>query len=147
MLSRSWNRIYGEVIWYQDQKDYRTPSFFADDIGYTEGDSTLRRISLKVWHPFAIDDTNNGDISKYFGHFELASDWYLGTRNQIWLTTMLRSNLGISAPNRTTFQLEASGALGGASRWFAQVFHGYGLNLLDYRSSQHSYSIGFELSS
>jgi phospholipase A1 len=118
-LSRSWNRAYAE---------------FA----FERGPFTL---SVRPWYRFKEDakDDDNPDITKYLGHGDLTATYKAG-RHQFGLLARQNFSSGYGAA-----QLDWSFPLWGYLRGYAQVFTGYGYNLLDYNHRQTVGGIGFLL--
>jgi phospholipase A1 len=118
-LSRSWNRITGEVIF--------------------EGDRTL--YSVKTW--VRIDDPendNNPNIEDYMGRVELG--WvYRGDRYIVdaWFKNNLES------PNRSSLELNWAFPLAQHLRGYVQFFTGYGENMIDMENRNTRIGIGISL--
>ena len=115
-LSRSWNRVYAEF-------------------GFERGPFTL---AIRPWYRFKEDaaDDDNPDITKYLGHGDLVATVKAG-RHQFGLLARQNFSSGYGAA-----QLDWSFPLYGALRGYAQVFTGYGYNLLDYNHRQTVGGIG-----
>jgi len=120
-LSRSWNRIVGNV-------------------GFEKGDFTLL---LKTWYriPESSEDDDNPHIENYLGYGEIWG-YYLWKKHRFSL--MLRNNFR-GDHNRGAVQLEWSFPLIGAVSGHIQYFTGYGESLLDYNHSVNRIGIGFVL--
>ena len=115
-LSRSWNRAFAE---------------FA----FERGPFTL---SVRPWYRFKEDaaDDDNPDITRYLGHGDLVATYKAG-RHQFGLLARHNFSSGYGAA-----QLDWSFPIYGALRGYAQVFTGYGYNLLDYNHRQTVGGIG-----
>lgn len=127
-LSRSWNRIYANLIWEQSgfvfsfKPWYRLPEDKKEDPTHPEGD-------------------DNPDIHKYMGYYEL-SGAYRYKEHEFGF--MSRNNL--SSDNRGALQLDWSFPLWGRLRGYAQYFNGYGESLIDYNASVERFGVGILLS-
>nr|WP_091989273.1 phospholipase A [Pseudoalteromonas denitrificans] len=127
-LSRSWNRIYANLIWEQSgfvfsfKPWYRLPEERKDDPLQSEGD-------------------DNADIHKYMGYYEFSGAYRYNNHE---FGFMSRNNL--SKDNRGAIQLDWSFPLWGRLRGYAQYFNGYGESLIDYNASVERFGIGILLS-
>lgn len=123
-LSRSWNRIYANFIWENDdwivsfKPWYRLP----------EGDKPF---------PQAPDGDDNPDIDKYMGHFEFSSAYKWDEQT---FGIMFRNNLRSS--NKGAFQLDWTFPMGRRFKGYAQYFKGYGESLIDYNHSVERFGVG-----
>jgi phospholipase A1 len=120
-LSRSWNRIVG-------------------NIGLEKGNFTLL---LKSWYriPESEEEDDNPDIDDYMGPGEIWG-YYLWKEHRFGM--MLRNNLQFD-DNRGALQLEWSFPLVERVSGYTQFFTGYGESLLDYNHSVNRIGIGFIL--
>ena len=126
LLSRSWNRIYGELIFEKD-----------DFI-----------MALRPWHRIKEDEKltssspegdDNPDIADYMGNFELT----LGYRwNEFEFTAMTRQNF---STHNGALQLDVTYPVWGRLLAYAQYFNGYGESLIDYDHRQQKIGIGIAL--
>jgi len=127
-LSRSWNRIYANLIWEQSgfvfsvKPWFRLPEDDKEDPTQPEGD-------------------DNPDIYKYMGYAEV-SGVYRYKNHEFGF--MSRNNL--SEDNRGALQLDWSFPLWGRLRGYAQYFNGYGESLIDYNASVERFGVGILLS-
>ncbi len=118
-LSRSWNRLTGELIF--------------------EGDRTL--YSIKTW--VRIDDPendNNPDIEDYMGRVELG--WVYRGENHVfdaWFKNNLSSN------NRSSFEVNWAFPLAQHLRGYVQFFTGYGENMIDMENNNTRIGVGIAL--
>jgi len=123
-LSRSWNRIYANLIMQR-------------------GNLVL---SIKPWFriPEAAASDDNPDIEDYLGYGELRAIYRTGDNT---FGMMLRNNLKTDGDNRGAVQLDWSFPLPGTERikGFLQYFNGYGECLLDYNASSSRLGLGFLL--
>lgn len=118
-LSRSWNRVYGQV-------------------GVERGDVA---VLARGWWRIPESDDNNPDIEEYLGYGDLLAVW---TRDVSTFSLLLRHNLDFDE-GRGALQLDWSFPLDGHLRGYVQLFHGYGETLLDYDHQQTAIGIGFLL--
>ncbi len=114
-LSRSWNRLYADVV-------------------LKRGNLSL---SIRPWYrfresaktgPLDPKDDDNPDIARYMGYGELTGAY---RHNEFAVSLMARNNLR-SGPNHGTIQLDISGPIHNKLRWYVQHFNGYGESLIDY---------------
>ena len=126
-LSRSWNRIYGTMVFD------RGP--FA--------------MSAKVWWRIPEDEKetprsargdDNPDIEDYMGNFELQTVYGIDEHR---FTMLLRNNL--DNPNRGAVEITWSYPIIGNLRLYTQYFNGYGESLIDYNTSTERIGIGISL--
>lgn len=126
-LSRSWNRIYAQFVWENDnwimtfKPWYRLPEKDKED-------------------PTQADGDDNPDIGKYMGNFEFSSVYKW---EQQTFGVMLRNNL--RADNRGALQLDWTFPLGKRFKGYAQYFKGYGESLIDYNHSVERLGVGILL--
>ena len=123
-LSRSWNRIYGTMVF----------------------DKGPMAISAKVWWRIPESEKeyegdprgdDNPDISDYLGHFELTGVYGIDDHR---FSLMLRNNL--QSPNRDAVEFTWSYPILGNLRLYAQYFNGYGESLIDYNAHNQRIGIG-----
>ncbi|MFC6632686.1 phospholipase A [Microbulbifer taiwanensis] len=119
-LSRSWNRIYANLIFERD----------------------CYSIGFKPWYriPEKREEDDNPDIDDYMGHFELTGRYRSGGHS---LSLMLRNNL--RSDNHGAVQLSWGFPIGNRVRGYIQYFNGYGESLIDYDESVQTLGFGFEL--
>jgi len=126
-LSRSWNRLYLDVVMeYEDfylsfKPWWRLPEREKRDINDVKGD-------------------DNPDIDDYYGYFELRAFRKIHDNE---LSIMLRNNL--RSDNKGAIELNYSYPFHKKVRGYVQVFHGYGETLLDYNHKNTRIGIGFML--
>jgi len=125
-LSRSWNRLYAELI-------YGRGSFVA---------------SLRPWYrlpekrkktPLDAKGDDNPDIHRYMGNAQLSLGW---KNSRLELSSVIRGNLSTqkgSVDTTITFPLS------GKFRGMVQYFNGYGDSLIDYNRFQHRFGLGVAL--
>jgi phospholipase A1 len=125
-LSRSWNRIYGELQFEKDnlvvglKPWWRIPEDEKDDPLDARGD-------------------DNPDIEKYLGHFEFTTVYRRGDHE--W-SLMLRNNFG---SGKGAARLEWAFPLWRGVRGYAQYFNGYGESLIDYDAHMERFGVGILL--
>lgn len=122
-LSRTWNRIYGQV--YVEKGNYA--------------------LTLKPWLQLGGDnsDADNPDIDKYMGNFELG----VFRQGETSATSILLRN-NLRSDNRGAFQFAWSKPLpyNKKLRFLFQYFYGYGESLVDYDALSNRVGIGLQLS-
>jgi len=125
-LSRSWNRVYAELI-------YERGFFVA---------------SLRPWYrlpekrkssPDDAQGDDNPDILDYMGHGELSLAWKNRT---VELRTIMRGN---TATRKGAIDATFTFPLFGKFRGMMQYFNGYGDSLIDYDRFQHRFGFGVAL--
>lgn len=129
-LSRSWNRIVGNVGLEKTFGTEKKDSF---------------NLLLKTWYriPEDEDDDDNPDLSSYVGYGELWGMLYWKNHR---FSLMLRNNL--RSENKGAVQVDWSFPLpliGDKVCGYIQYFNGYGEGLLDYNTSINRISAGFML--
>ncbi len=123
-LSRSWNRIYANLIWehsgyvFSFKPWYRLPEDEKEDPNQPEGD-------------------DNPDIHHYMGYFEFSGAF---KRHDHEYSFMLRNNL--ESDNKGALQLDWSFPVWGRLRGYAQYFNGYGESLIDYNQHVERFGVG-----
>jgi len=126
-LSRSWNRLYAQFVWENDnwaimfKPWYRLPEDKKTEPGQADGD-------------------DNPDIDKYMGYFEFSSVYKW---EQQTFGIMFRNNL--RSDNRGAMQLDWTFPMGKRIKGYAQYFNGYGESLIDYNHSNQRIGVGFLL--
>lgn len=125
-LSRSWNRIYAELI-------YGRGSFVA---------------SLKPWYripekrktsPLDAEGDDNPDIEQYLGRAQLALGW---KSNTMELRSVIRGN---PSSGKGSINTTVTFPLSGKFRGMVQYFNGYGDSLIDYDRFQQRLGVGVAL--
>ncbi|WP_088330558.1 phospholipase A [Lacimicrobium sp. SS2-24] len=128
LRSRSWNRLYGSLL-------------FSDETSF---------YYLKAWYRFKEDEKedpldpqgdDNPDITHYLGHFELGYGTRLGNFN---LITLLRNNFKTS-DNKGSIEVNLSYPISDRYEILLQYFNGYGDSLIDYNRHQQRISLGVQL--
>ena len=116
-LSRSWNRVYAEVL-------------------FVRGDFSL---SFKPWARIEEDaeDDNNPDIEDFLGNYELRA--FYRWNGQIF-GAMLRNVL--DDEHRYNSELQWSFPIARRLRGLVQWYNGYGENLIDYNHNNHRVGVG-----
>ncbi|MDO9013127.1 MAG: phospholipase A [Gallionella sp.] len=120
--SRSWNRVYAQGGWEQDNTSLQVRGWW--------------RI------PETVLKDDNPDIAHYVGRAELVARWEPDNRSQS-LALKLRNNMNWSN-NLSFVQLDWSLpiSLGSAARLHAQISNGYGESLIDYNHRQTTLGLG-----
>ncbi len=128
-FSRSWNRIYANLIWersrfvFSFKPWWRLPEDEKSDPSEASGD-------------------DNPDIEDFMGNFEFNAVY---RRHDHEYGLLLRNNLD-SGDNRGAVQLEWTFPLHRRLRGYAQYFDGYGESLIDYNTRIRRVGIGILLS-
>ena len=129
LFSRSWNRVYANLIWERKQLAFgfkvwwRVPEDDKDDPGDADGD-------------------DNPDIEDYMGNFEFTTAY---RKNDHEVSMQLRNNLQ-SDDNRGAIQLDWTFPLKQRFRGYVQFFNGYGESLIDYNAHIERIGVGILLS-
>lgn len=127
ILSRSWNRIYAQLL----MEKYNAA------------------LSMRAWYRLReneksdVNDPNgddNPDIEAYFGHFEIAGAY---THNDYEVSLMVRNNL--RSDNHGALELTYSVPLFGHLKGLLYYFNGYGESLIDYNHHQERVGLGIAL--
>ena len=127
-LSRSWNRLYGGLVWERHRFVYylkawwRIPEDEKDDPSDPDGD-------------------DNPDIEDYLGNFEFTAAY---RKYDHEVSVMLRNNLDLDE-NRGAIQVDWTFPLEGRYRGYVQFFNGYGESLIDYNAHIERIGIGILL--
>jgi len=125
-LSRSWNRVYAELI-------YGRGSFVA---------------TLRPWYrlpekrktsPLDAEGDDNPDISDFFGHAQLSLGWKGSTLQTL---SVIRGN---PSTRKGSISTTVTFPLTGKFRGMVQYFNGYGDSLIDYNRFQHRLGLGVAL--
>jgi len=121
-LSRSWNRIIGEV-------------------GLEAGDWTFMvRPWLRLREP--ADKDNNSDILDYVGRGEVVAIREIGNQ-QVAFT--LRHSLRAGQESRGSITVDWSFPIYGYLKGHVQAFSGYGESLIDYNHHTNAFGVGISL--
>ena len=129
LFSRSWNRLYGSVIWerwrfvFRFKAWWRIPEDDKDD-------------------PLDPDGDDNPDIEDYLGNFEFTTAY---RKNDQEISVMLRNNLETD-DNRGAIQVDWTFPLQRRFRGYVQYFNGYGESLIDYDANIQRIGVGILLS-
>jgi phospholipase A1 len=116
-LSRSWNRVYADIL-------------------FDRGNFAFR---FKPWVRLSEDeeDDDNPDIENYLGHYELQAMY---AWNRQLFTLMLR-NID-DDDNRYNSEIQWSFPIARRLRGLVQWYNGYGENLIDYNFNTHRIGVG-----
>ena len=126
-LSRSWNRIYGTMV-------------------FDDGPLAL---AAKVWWRIPEDEKefptspkgdDNPDILDYMGNFEIHAIYGLDKHR---FSLLVRNNL--EKPNYGAVEATWSYPIVGTLRVYAQYFNGYGESLIDYNAHTNRIGIGVSI--
>jgi phospholipase A1 len=126
--SRSWNRVYGSVIWerwrfvFHFKTWWRIPEDEKDDPMDPHGD-------------------DNPDIEDYLGNFEFTVGY---RKRDQEVSVMLRNNLD-RQDNHGAIQIDWTFPLQRRFRGYVQYFNGYGESLIDYDADIERIGIGILL--
>lgn len=126
-LSRSWNRVYAQLMWEKGRRVYSIKPWLR----LPEDDKT---------DPLDPDGDDNPDISKYMGHFEAAMV-YRDEGHE--LSVLLRNNF--RSENKGAIQLGWTFPFWRGMRGYAQYFNGYGESLIDYDAHIERFGVGILL--
>ncbi len=116
-LSRSWNRVYVDLQFVDDE--------FA--------------LSFKPWYRIeeSADADDNPDIEDYLGNYELRA--YYHRKNHVY-SVMLRNIF--DSDHRQNLEIDWSFPISKRLRGLVQWYNGYGENLIDYNYDTNRLSIG-----
>ncbi|QYJ86849.1 phospholipase A [Shewanella mesophila] len=126
-LSRSWNRIYGTMV-------------------FDDGPLAL---AAKVWWRIPEDEKesptsprgdDNPDILDYMGNFEIHAIYGIDEHR---FSLLVRNNL--EKPNYGAIEATWSYPIMGTLRFYAQYFNGYGESLIDYNAHTNRIGIGVSI--
>ena len=114
-LSRSWNRIKGNVVFERDRLAF----------------------SIAPWYRISEDeeDDDNPDIEDYYGHYELRGAY---TRNDHIVSFMTRRPF----TSKGALELDWSFPISSTVRGYIKLFDGYGASLIDYDVKTRSIGLG-----
>jgi len=129
---RSWNRVYGELLYRFDPR--------------VRGDWKSWGVGLKAWYVFS-EAQENEDILDYVGPFELRGEYWFAGKRRPHLAAAWRNNLWLNDDNRGSLQVDFAVQLVEGLRLLVQYYNGYGESLLDYDRSANRLSLGLEFSS
>ncbi|WP_332874303.1 phospholipase A [Bowmanella yangjiangensis] len=128
LRSRSWNRIYGSLLFSDEDSFYYLRAWYR--IKEDEKDDPL--------DPRGDD---NPDITHFLGHMEVGYGTQMGNFK---LMTMIRNNLKTS-DNKGSIELNLTYPLNNRYEVLLQYFNGYGDSLIDYNRHQQRISLGIQL--
>jgi phospholipase A1 len=127
-LSRSWNRLYANLIWEQGNFVFSfKPWWRIPEDAKTD--------------PLSARGDDNPDIDDYLGHFEFSAAY---RHDHHELSLMFRNNL--RSDNRGAIQLEWTFPMYKRLRGYVEYFNGYGESLIDYNAHRQRIGVGFMLS-
>ncbi|WP_371185408.1 phospholipase A [Thalassotalea maritima] len=122
-LSRSWNRLYGEVLFTKGNfKTYFKPWYRLPE---NEKDN-----------PNDADGDDNPDIRDYMGNYQIEFEylWY-----DVGLEVMLRKNF---TSHKGAVEVGVTFPIWSGLRGYMQYFNGYGESLIDYNHNQQKLGLG-----
>ena len=121
-FSRSWNRVILQFGWER-------PSW---------------SVVLRPWWRLPEDsiEDNNSDIGDFAGRAELLSTYSKGRHH---MSVITKHSLRGGSKNRGSVRLDYAFRVFDNLQILAQVFHGYGENLIDYNHKQTTAGIGISL--
>jgi phospholipase A1 len=127
-LSRSWNRLYADLIWehgnfvFSFKPWWRIPEDAKTD-------------------PLSASGDDNPDIGEYMGNFEFTTAY---RRDNHEFSLMFRNNL--SSENRGALQIEWTFPMHKRLRGYVEYFNGYGESMIDYNAHMQRIGVGIMLS-
>ena len=127
ILSRSWNRIIGTVIF--EKNDYVL--MFKPWYRIPENDKT---------DPQSPKGDDNSDIEDYLGNYEMYAAYAFNDRNKI--TASMRKNW---SSGNGSIELNYTYPLYGKLIGTIQYFSGYGESMIDYDHKQQKFGLGIAL--
>lgn len=129
LRSRSWNRLFGSLLFSDDDSFYYLKTWY-------------RIKEDKKESPLDPTGDDNPDITHYLGHFELGFGKELG---KFTVLSILRNNLKFS-DNKGSLELNLSYPISNRYEVLLQYFTGYGDSLIDYNRYQQRIGLGIQLS-
>ncbi len=127
-FSRSWNRVYGSVIWERWRFVFHLKAWW-------------RIPESAKQYPLDPKGDDNPDIEDYLGNFE----FNVAYRNyEQEVSVMLRDNLDRN-DNRGAIQVDWTFPLQRRFRGYVQYFNGYGESLIDYNAHIERIGVGILL--
>ncbi|MGJ8681994.1 phospholipase A [Paraglaciecola sp.] len=129
LLSRSWNRIIGGLV-------------FAQTDNVTWGFRTWYRIPEdEKLDPSSPEGDDNPYIERYLGYGELGGLWNISDKHTLEFT--LRNNL--RSDNRGAVELGWSFPINGKLQGYLEYFNGYGESLIYFDQHTQRIGLGFKL--
>ncbi|MGI2026612.1 phospholipase A [Endozoicomonas acroporae] len=128
-LSRSWNRIYAQLVFSRDNVVVSIKPWWR-----------IPEPEKKPGQQNSSRGDDNPDIEQYMGHGELHLGYQVREHN---LGMTLRNNL--RSDNKGAVQLDWSFPINKRFRGYIQYFNGYGESLIDYNDSANRLSVGVML--
>lgn len=127
-FSRSWNRVYGSVIWERWRYVFHLKTWWRIPEG-------------KKDDPIDARGDDNPDIEDYMGNFEFEIAY---RKNDQEVSIMMRNNLD-REDNRGAIQVDWTFPLKRRFRGYVQLFNGYGESLIDYNANIERIGFGILL--
>jgi phospholipase A1 len=129
LRSRSWNRLFGSLVFSDDDSFYYLKTWYRIKEDKKQG-------------PLDPSGDDNPDITHYLGHFELGFGKVLG---KFKIVSLLRNNLNFG-DNKGSFEFDLSYPISDRYEVLLQYFNGYGDSLIDYNQHQQRIGLGIQLS-
>ena len=126
-LSRSWNRIYLQMLFERGNFKWAIKPWWR----IPESDKD---------NPLDAEGDDNPDIERFMGNFEWTGLYQWNDHN---ISFMVRNNL--RSENRGAIELGWSFPITDNIRLYMQYFNGYGESLINYDTNTNRLGIGFEL--
>jgi len=127
-FSRSWNRVYGSVIWERWRYVFHFKAWW-------------RIPESAKQYPLDPSGDDNPDIEDYLGNFEFTVAY---RKHDQEVSVMLRDNLDRN-DNRGAIQIDWTFPLQRRFRGYVQYFNGYGESLIDYNAHIERIGVGILL--
>lgn len=128
LRSRSWNRLFGSLLFSDDDSFYYLKAWYRIKEDKKQG-------------PLDPSGDDNPDITHYLGHFELGFGKELGNFKVL---SLLRNNLKFS-DNKGSLELNLSYPISNRYEVLLQYFNGYGDSLIDYNRHQQRVGLGIQM--
>ena len=129
LFSRSWNRIFGAVIWERKRFVFNFKTWWRIPEGEKDD-------------PLDAKGDDNPDIEDFLGNFELTTAY---NKNDQEVSVMIRNNLDFD-DNRGALKIDWTFPLQRRFRGYLQFFNGYGESLIDYDAHISRIGVGILLS-
>lgn len=119
VISRSWNRLYGELLL----------------------STKYSQINFRSWWQLT-DDEDNVDIEDFLGRFQIDGLRKFGKHQFHW-----KARHNLASDSRGALELGWSRRIGGREdlRLYLQYFNGYGESLIDYNRKTERIGLGFKI--
>jgi phospholipase A1 len=119
VISRSWNRLYAELLL----------------------STKYSQVNLRSWFQ-VTDEEDNPDIQDFLGNFQIDGLRKIGKHQLHW-----KARHNLKSDGKGAFELGWSRRIGGREdvRWYLQYFNGYGESLIDYNRKTERIGLGFKI--